>query len=260
MYEKALSVAKEAAIKAGEKILEYYYTDFEVAYKEDDSPLTCADRAADEVIGNIISKAFPDIHILSEESSDDLSRLSKSLCWVIDPMDGTKEFIHQTDEFTVNIALVEDGHPVVGVVYVPVTEEMYYASRGNGSFYEVNGQVHKNHVSERTEKLRLLSSKYHKAEDFLDLVEKNANHISSVESVGSSLKGCLIARGLAEAYYRFGYTCEWDTAAVQLVAEEAGGYFRQLDHTEMTYNREDTLNRKGFYIVNKAENILVKNN
>jgi 3'(2'), 5'-bisphosphate nucleotidase len=257
MYEKALSVAKEAAIQAGEKILEYYYSDFEVEYKEDDSPLTCADQAADEVINRILNESFPDIIVLSEESADDSNRLNEKFCWVVDPMDGTKEFIHHTDEFTVNIALVENGHPIVGVVYVPVTEEMYYASKGNGSYYEVNGEIRKNKVSERTEKLRLLSSKYHKADDFLDLVEENSKHISAVESVGSSLKGCLIARGLAEAYYRFGYTCEWDTAAVQLVAEEAGGIFKQLDHSEMTYNREDTLNRKGFYIVNKEENILV---
>jgi len=258
MYEKALSVAKEAAILAGEKILEYYYSDFQVEYKEDDSPLTCADQAADQVIEEVIKREFPDISILSEESADDKSRLNESLCWVIDPLDGTKEFIHHTDEFTVNIALVKDGHPVVGVVYVPVTEEMYYASKGNGSYYEVNEEIRKNQVSERTEKLRLLSSKYHKADDFLDLIEDHAKHISSVESVGSSLKGCLIARGLAEAYYRFGLTSEWDTAAVQLVAEEAGGIFRQLDHSIMTYNRQDVLNRKGFYIVNKKENVLVE--
>lgn len=258
MIEKALSVAKEAAILAGEEILSYYYSDFEVEYKEDDSPLTCADRAADEIIGKTIIESFPDIPILSEESSDDLSRLTSEYCWVIDPMDGTKEFINHTDEFTVNIALVRNGHPIVGVVYVPVTEEMYYASKGKGSFYEVNGKTERNEVSDRTEKLRLLSSKYHKAVDFLNLVEDNAKDISAVESVGSSLKGCMIARGLAEAYYRFGYTCEWDTAAVQLIAEEAGGVFKQMDHSEMTYNREDTLNRKGFYIINNSKNIMVR--
>lgn len=257
MIEKALFVAKKAAILAGKEILSYYYSDFKVEYKDDDSPLTCADRAADEIINQIIKESFPNIPILSEESADDLSRLDSEYCWVIDPMDGTKEFIHHTDEFTVNIALVQNGHPIVGVVYVPVTEEMYFASKDGGSYYEVNAEIRRNKVSERTEKLRLLSSKYHKAEDFLDLIQDNAPQISSVESVGSSLKGCIIARGLAEAYYRFGLTSEWDTAAVQLVAEEAGGIFRQLDHTEMVYNREDVLNRKGFYIVNKKENVLV---
>lgn len=256
MIENALSIAKEAAVLAGKKILTYYYSDFNVEYKEDDSPLTCADRAADDIIGDILSEHFPKIPILSEESSDDLKRLNSTYCWVIDPMDGTKEFIDHTDEFTVNIALVQDGYPIVGVVYVPVTNEIYFACKDAGSFYEVEGNVTKNTVSDRVDKLRLLSSKYHKSEAFLDLIESHAEVISAVEGVGSSLKGCLIARGLAEAYYRFGPTCEWDTAAVQLIVEEAGGFFRQMDHTEMTYNREDTLNRKGFYILNNEVNIL----
>jgi len=257
MYKKALSVAKEAAIEAGKVIMEYYKSSYEIDIKEDDSPLTCADRAADEVIESMLKDAFPEDAILSEESVDDRNRLTETYVWVIDPMDGTKEFINHTDEFTVNIALVKDGHPVLGVVYVPVTKEMYYAYKGQGSFYEHNGVVSRNQVSDRTENLRLLSSKFHKSEDFLDFVEKHSRYISAVESVGSSLKGCLIARGVAEAYFRFGYTSEWDTAAVQLIAEEAGGYFRQLDHSEMTYNREDVLNRKGFYIINDSNSLLL---
>jgi 3'(2'), 5'-bisphosphate nucleotidase len=204
----------------------------------------------------MIAEAFPTHAIMSEESVDDLSRRDNEFCWVIDPLDGTKEFIHATDEFTVNIALVQNGHAILGVVYVPVTHEMYYASKGHGSFYEKDELVEENHVSSRTEKLRLLSSKYHKSDEFLDLVEQNGHRINMVESVGSSLKGCLIARGKAECYYRFGLTSEWDTAAVQVVVEEAGGIFKQLDHTEMIYNRIDTLNRKGFYVVNTEENIL----
>jgi len=142
-------------------------------------------------------------------------------------------------------------------VYVPVTGELYYATKGHGSFYEYKGEITRNKVSHRIDRIRVLSSKYHKSKEFLDLIEDHASIISSVEGVGSSLKGCLIARGLAEAYYRFGLTSEWDTAAVQLVAEEAGGVFKQLDHSEMTYNRVDTLNRKGFYIVNTDENVLI---
>ncbi|MCH4886813.1 3'(2'),5'-bisphosphate nucleotidase CysQ [Acidaminobacter sp. JC074] len=257
MYEKALSVAKEAAIEAGKVIMQYYKSSYEVDIKEDDSPLTCADKAADEVIEKMIRDAFPDDAILSEESVDDMSRLEETYVWVIDPMDGTKEFINHTDEFTVNIALVKDGHPVIGVIYVPVTREMYYAYKGQGSFYEHDGVITKNQVSDRKENLRLVSSKFHKSEAFLDFVEKHAKDISAVESVGSSLKGCMIARGLAEAYFRFGYTSEWDTAAQQIIAEEAGGYFMQLDHTVMTYNRKDVLNRKGFYIVNNANSILL---
>lgn len=258
MLDQALKVAKEAAVMAGEKIMDIYKTDFEISYKEDDSPLTCADRAADEVIEAIISKAYPEHAILSEESADDSNRLDETYCWIIDPLDGTKEFIHHTNEFTVNIALVENGHPILGVVYVPVTGELYYATKGHGSFYEYKGEISRNKVSHRTDRIRVLSSKYHKSKEFLDLIEDHASIISSVEGVGSSLKGCMIARGLAEAYYRFGLTSEWDTAAVQLIAEEAGGVFKQLDHSEMTYNRVDTLNRKGFYLVNSKENILIE--
>lgn len=258
MLNHALEIAKKAAYDAGEKILEIYHTDFKIDYKEDESPLTCADREADVIIVRQIAEAFPDHAILSEESVDNLDRLNNSYCWVVDPLDGTKEFIHHTDEFTVNIALVKDGISILGVVYVPVTKEMYYAYKEGGSFYERGVVVEQNHVSDRIERLRMLSSKHHKADEFLDLVEANATKISMVEGVGSSLKGCLIARGMAECYYRFGFTSEWDTAAVQIVVEEAGGIFKQLDHTEMTYNREDSLNRKGFYIVNHEKNILNK--
>jgi 3'(2'), 5'-bisphosphate nucleotidase len=258
MLKHALDIAKQAALDAGVKILEIYQSDFKIDYKEDESPLTCADKEADEIICQAIAKAFPDHAILSEESADDLNRLNNSFCWVIDPVDGTKEFINHTDEFTVNIALVKDSKAILGVVYVPVTGEMYYAYKGGGSYYEREGTIIENHVSDRLERLRMLSSKYHKAEAFLDLVEANANKISMVESVGSSLKGCLIARGHAECYYRFGLTSEWDTAAVQIVVEEAGGIFMQLDHSEMTYNRRDSLNRKGFYIVNDQRNVFNK--
>jgi 3'(2'), 5'-bisphosphate nucleotidase len=255
MYETALEKAKEAAIKAGERILEIYETGFDISYKEDESPLTCADREADEIIVSYLKTYFPDYGFLSEESADDLSRLENAFCWVIDPVDGTKEFIHKTDQFTVNIALVHNKKPVVGVVYVPVTKELYYAALEQGSYYEKDHVTSINHVSTRKEDLRVLSSKYHRSKEFLDLIERNASKIKVVEGVGSSLKGCLIARGQAEAYYRFGLTSEWDTAAVQLVVEEAGGIFKQMDHTDMFYNREDTLNRKGFYILNHNGNL-----
>lgn len=205
---------------------------------------------------NLIKEAFPEHAILSEESADDLSRLENPYCWIIDPLDGTKEFIHRTDEFTVNIALVYNHKPVVGVVYVPVTDELYYSILNEGSYYEYKGEIAKIQVSGRTEALRILSSKYHRSNAFLDMVEHNASRIKVVEGVGSSLKGCLIAKGDAEGYYRYGLTSEWDTAAVQLIVEEAGGIFMQMDDTEMVYNREDTLNRKGFYIVNDHVNIL----
>lgn len=255
-YDKALRIARDVSILAGKKILEYYTSEFKIEYKDDDSPLTCADQAADEIIVDTLKQAFPDHGILSEESTDDLSRLNKEYCWSIDPLDGTKEFVNHTDEFTVNIALIKNGEPVLGVVYVPVTREMYFAVKGLGSFYSIDGDEFINEVSRRKDRLRVLSSKYHKSDKFLEMIEKNSRKISAVEGKGSSLKGCLIARGQAECYYRFGYTCEWDTAAMQIIVEEAGGIFKQLDETEMKYNREDTLNRIGFYIINNMTNHL----
>lgn len=258
MIEKALREAKKAAIEASKVIMTIYNTDFDVAYKHDDSPVTLADKKADDLIRSHLKSEFPDFALLSEESVDDLSRRDVDYCWIIDPVDGTKEFVLKTGEFTVNIALAYKGVPILGVVYVPVTRDMYYGVKGQGSFYENQGEVTKNQVSHRSENLRILSSKHHKSEDFLSLVESSAPKIKEILGVGSSLKGCLIARGHAECYFRFGLTSEWDTAAVQVIVEEAGGIFRQMDHTTMTYNRLDTLNRKGFYIVNKEDNILIE--
>lgn len=259
MYKNELEAAKKIAILAGKKIIEIYNGNFDVEYKLDESPVTSADLIADTMIVDYLKNLFPSYSILSEESSDDLSRLKNKYCWIVDPLDGTKEFINRTDEFTVNIALAVNGKVVLGVIYVPVSEEIYYASIESGSYYQFNDKIIKNKVSSRREKLRILSSKYHKSESFLELIENNARVISSIEGVGSSLKGCLISRGLAEVYYRFGYTGEWDTAAMQIIVEEAGGVFKQLDDSNMRYNREDTLNRKGFYVlnnnVNKLENI-----
>ena len=258
MLSKALEVAKESALLASEAIMAVYKTDFDVLYKKDASPVTLADQQADKIIRDHLHKAFPSHGLLSEETMDNLERIDMAYCWIIDPVDGTKEFVQKTDEFTINIALTHKGETLLGVVYVPVLDEMYYAIKGQGSFYEKDGKVSKNRVSNRTENLRILSSKHHKSEDFLDMVEASAGKINEVLGVGSSLKGCLIARGQAECYFRFGLTSEWDTSAVQIIVEEAGGIFRQLDHSKMTYNRLDTLNRKGFYIVNRKENILIE--
>ncbi len=253
-YKKMLEIVKMAAKEAGEAIIKIYNSDFDVEYKSDDSPLTCADKEADRIIVSILKEKFPSYAVLSEESVDDLSRLDNEYCWIVDPLDGTKEFVNHTDEFTVNIALAKNGVSILGVIYVPVTEEMYYAFAGGGSFYSKNSVLKKINVSTRITNLRFVSSKYHKSDEFLDILENNSENISAVQRIGSSLKGCLIARGNAECYYRHGLTSEWDTAAMQIIVEEAGGVFKQLDETDMLYNRIDTLNRKGFYVLNRKEN------
>lgn len=254
------------AICAGGKIIEIY-EDKEafgkVEYKADHSPLTLADTAANEIIVSGLKNAFPECAILSEEDKSDTTRREKEYCFIVDPLDGTKEFVNRNGEFTVNIALAQNGHPVVGVIYVPVTKELYYASQGVGTYYK---QLDENLeattekkliVSEKLEELIWVGSKSHSSEKEQSMIDAHEKLITDVKSAGSSLKGCMVARGEADVYYRFGLTCEWDTAAMQCVVEEAGGIFRQMDGTEMVYNRENTLNDKGFFIVNREENIWI---
>lgn len=232
----------------------------ETEQKADQSPLTLADKRANQVIVSGLQERYPHIAILSEEEKDDISRRDNPLCFIVDPLDGTKEFVKRNGQFTVNIALAYEGKVVMGVITVPVTGESYFASQGNGSFYEDGtGVISKNQVSshiglDQPENIRLVMSASHGAPEMDALVEQYG--FTQFVKMGSSLKGCLVARGAAELYYRHGLTCEWDTAAMQSIAEEAGALFRQMDDTEMRYNRENTLNKKGFYIINSPENRL----
>ncbi len=254
--EKELNVSIHLSKKAGEAIIKVYNQDFDVEYKEDQSPLTLADKRSNEVIVEGLKKAFPTYSILSEEFSDDESRLQNDWCWIVDPLDGTKEFVKKNGEFTVNIALAYQHRVVLGVIYVPVTGEVYYAVKGQGAYYEKNGKVQAIRVSDAVEQIRLVCSRSHPSERLQKLIEANKDLISEIISAGSAIKGCLIAKGGAEVYYRFGPTMEWDTAAMQCIAEEAGGIFRQMDGSEMLYNRKNSLNEKGFYIINREENLL----
>ncbi len=252
----------EVAISAGEKIMEIYADEsaFEnVQYKADNSPLTMADTAANEIIVKALAEQYPDCAILSEEGKDDLSRRENRWCFVVDPLDGTKEFVKRNGQFTVNIALVEDGHPVVGVIYVPVTQDLYYAAKGHGAHCKnlASGEEATLTVSEKLVGLIWVGSKSHSSEKEQNMIAAHAQLIGDVKAAGSSLKGCMVAKGEADVYYRFGLTCEWDTAAMQCVTEGAGAIFRQMDGSEMTYNRENTLNEKGFFIVNRPENIWI---
>jgi 3'(2'), 5'-bisphosphate nucleotidase len=272
MLPDIIELIKATAYFAGRIILEVYEKDFRVQYKEDDSPLTIADLKANHYIVGVLEKHFPDMAILAEESTDDLKRLDRDWCWIVDPLDGTKEFVKRNGEFTVNIALSFKGRPVLGVVYVPVVDEIYWAYKEGGAFYgkdcletygggwSINGGMvligEKIHVSHRVKDLVMLHSRSHKTRMIEDFVERNKDRIGSIKSVGSSLKGCVIAKGEGDIYYRFGPTMEWDTAAMECIVSEAGGIFRQMDHTEMTYNRHDSLNGKGFYILNSIENML----
>ncbi|MFG6393567.1 MAG: 3'(2'),5'-bisphosphate nucleotidase CysQ [Lachnospiraceae bacterium] len=251
--QKELEVSIKAAIKAGHAIMEVYNgtKDMQVTYKDGDMPLTAADKASNRVIVDMLRKEFPEYSILSEEEKDNKRRLENDFCFIVDPLDGTKEFIKRNGQFTVNIALSYKHKSVMGVIYVPVTGELYYASEGKGAFLDNgSGRAERIEVSDCTDisKIRLVMSSSHGCAEMDRLIEKYK--ITNFVKMGSSLKGCIVAKGGAEVYYRFNPTMEWDTAAMQCIAEEAGAIFMQMDNTPMLYNREDSLNSKGFYIIN----------
>ena len=259
MWKKEMELAKKLAKEAGLAIMDIYNDEqnIEVEYKEGNSPLTAADKASNAVIVDGLKSSFPEWAILSEEEKDNLKRLENDYCFVVDPLDGTKEFIKRNGQFTVNIALSYKHESVMGVIYVPVTEELYYAARGEGAWLEdKDGNITRLQVSSNTDipTLKLVMSNSHGCKEMDELLEKY--QFTNFVKVGSSLKGCMVAKGDAEIYYRHNPTMEWDTAAMQCIVEEAGGIFRQMDDSPMRYNREDSLNAKGFYVINREENRL----
>lgn len=245
---------KELSVLAGKEILKYYKKEITVEYKKDKSPVTDADRTADALIAGGLKSRCPGMPVLSEESVDDLSRLESRYCFVVDPLDGTKEFIRQNDEFTVNIALTEWGRPVIGVIYVPVYDELYYAARSLGAYSIINDREKRIFVSDRIGNIRLARSRSHHAPELERLIA--ANYIENIIVAGSAYKGCLLARGDVEAYYRFGSTMEWDTAAMDIIITEAGGIFSGMDGKAFVYNKKNPENPTGFYALNKTENAL----
>jgi len=211
---------------AGEKIMAIYAQDFDVDYKDDSSPLTEADLASHNCIVDRLRELTPDIPVLSEESSDDekLNRMTWQTYWLIDPLDGTKEFVKKNGEFTVNIALVTNHQPVFGVVYAPALDVTYWGDKSSGAF-KVEGNIEKSITIRprpaNTADWVLVGSRSHQSDEFKTFMEDYAD--AEIVSMGSSLKLCLVAEGKADLYPRFGLTSEWDTAASQAVVEAAGG-------------------------------------
>jgi 3'(2'), 5'-bisphosphate nucleotidase len=191
-----LKTAKYLAGEASKEILGVYAKDFSVYFKEDASPLTEADRKSNELIVSALRGKYPECAILAEESEDRPDRLNNDWCFIIDPLDGTKEFVKKNDEFTINIALSYKGKPVLGVIHIPVTGEIYYAVKGMGAYYEKDGKREKITVSSRIKDIRMVRSLSHKSKRLDELIEKNG--IKNVKAVGSAIKGCLVAKGEAE--------------------------------------------------------------
>ena len=258
MWEKELQEAIKASLLVKEKIMEIYNRGFDVEIKEDNSPVTIADKSADKIIREYLHSVFPTHAFLTEESTDNLDRLNNDYVWIVDPVDGTKDFVAKDGEFTTNIALAYKHKLVVGVVIAPALNEMYYASLNNGAFYQKDGENPiRIHVNDKLDDLTILTSVFHFTKDEEDLIKRHSDKIKHVMKKGSSLKPCAIAHGLAELTFRSSpNTKEWDTAACQIVVTEAGGIFVEPNGKEITYNREDVYNRNGYIVANRIENLL----
>jgi 3'(2'), 5'-bisphosphate nucleotidase len=240
-----LELCKIAAIEGGEEILKVYKNTIEVEMKEDKSPLTLADKNAHLAIVKHLETT--NIPILSEEGRaiPYEERKNWSRLWIVYPLDGSKEFIKRNGEFTVNIALIENGVPILGVIYVPVSGVLYFGDRDNGAFKSVSGVDISIPTASSDRKYTAVGSRSHASAEtetyFNELKEKYGD--IDVVSMGSSLKICLVAEGVADVYPRFAPTMEWDTAAGHAIARAAGKMV--LDYTtqqEMVYNREELLN------------------
>lgn len=259
MYEKELQAALEAACKASQIILSYYEKGFSIEQKSDNSPVTEADINADKEIVDYLVKLFPSYSFLTEESTDDLSRINSDFVWIIDPLDGTNDFVNKGNEFSTNIALCNKHDVVVAVVMFPALNEIFYAVKGCGSFKIKDNNIKQIHVNDKTDKLTCLISKYHFNSKEKDLIDKHLDKIQNSIPVGAALKACRIAEGEAEVSFRFSEgTKEWDTAAPQLIVEEAGGLFLEPNGNRMLYNRKDVYNHYGYVISNNITNFFTK--
>ncbi|MCD4730839.1 MAG: 3'(2'),5'-bisphosphate nucleotidase CysQ [Bacteroidales bacterium] len=254
-----LEISINASIEAGEQILEVYNKDFEVEYKDDNSPLTLADKRSHDVITSYLSKT--DYPVLSEEGKSIPFKKRKDwkTFWIVDPLDGTKEFIKHNGEFTVNIALIENNIPVLGVIYIPVQQSLYFANVHLGS-YKINHIVSTSNLNslpdylskgkklplnDQNKTFTIVGSKSHmtkETEEFIQELEKVHGKIEVI-SKGSSLKICIVAEGKANIYPRFAPTMEWDVAAGHAIAKYAGkNIYIAKTNTELMYNTETLLN------------------
>jgi 3'(2'), 5'-bisphosphate nucleotidase len=266
-YKQLTLYAVRAALAAGRRIMAVYDQPIEVDYKEDRSPLTAADRAAHTEIADHLRRQTPDIPILSEEGKeiDYEVRRNWERFWLVDPLDGTKEFIKRNGEFTVNIALIESNISVLGVIYVPCRNHLYFACPGAGAnkienITAIQPVTDFDHLlsnanplplqAKRSDRLRVVGSRSHASQEFEKYIKELKNKHKSIEitPAGSSLKFCLVAEGKADLYPRLSPTMEWDTAAGQAIAEQAGCTVVNLMNSKpIKYNKKDL--RNSFFIV-----------
>jgi len=262
---KLLDQVITLAQKAGEKILEVYHQSegLEVKNKSDDSPVTAADLAAHAILHPGLEQLLPNVPVLSEESLLPSYNVRKSWgrYWIIDPLDGTKEFIKRNGEFTVNVALIEEGIPVLGVVHVPVLGITYAGLAGTGAYKIERGEkraIQTRSVQSRLDQklsIEVVASRSHGADAVDRFLHKITAALGSVElkNMGSSLKLCLVAEGAADIYPRLALTSEWDTAAAQAIVEAAGGKVLDINLQEMRYNQKEDILNPFFYVIGDTE-------
>jgi len=287
-YTQLILTALLAAKRAGEAILEVYNSDFAVERKDDNSPLTLADKRSHEIIMNDLRKTVAiknskhthnnlTLPILSEEGRDIPydERKGWEYFWLVDPLDGTKEFIKRNGEFTVNIALIHKNNPVLGIIYVPVKDTFYFAAIDIGAYKLTNSKIVTGKLSmkelldksqrlpisinDKKASLTIIGSRSHATKEFSEFIEHIKEKHGEVElvSAGSSLKFCLVAEGIADVYPRFGPTMEWDTAAGQAIVEQVEGRVIDIQTKEpLRYNKRNLLNP--FFIITGQNPRIVK--
>lgn len=250
-----LEKVNACAVQAGDAILKIYNDPaaWNVKEKIDDSPLTAADIAAHHIICDCLEKLTPEFPVLSEESEAvaHQERLSWNTFWLVDPLDGTKEFVSRTGEFTVNIALIHQHEPVLGVVYVPVTGVLYFASQDQGAFKTEQNGIRKISVRAIQTPIKIVASRRHGGEQLGHLLKKIERQFGEYETthLGSSLKICILAEGGADLYPRLGPTSEWDTAAAAAILRAAGGELLAPNYLPMRYNESENIVTPAFYAV-----------
>lgn len=243
--------ATTIAVQAAEKIIEIYNSEYAIEHKDDKTPLTTADLAAHNIIVKGLTELTPEIPVLSEESASIpyAERKSWQRYWLVDPLDGTREFIKRNGEFTVNIALIESQCSILGVIVVPVTQVKYFAWRDGGAWkQDVAHPAKKIQVAkiDKSKPLRVAGSRSHGSDKMQHFMERIGP--SDMVPMGSSLKFCLVADGQADLYPRLGLTSEWDTAAAQCIVEQAGGFVTDTRMQPMRYNTKDSLLNPEFFV------------
>ncbi|WP_075289542.1 3'(2'),5'-bisphosphate nucleotidase CysQ [Pararhizobium arenae] len=246
-----LDILEEAAVAAGKAIIDVYNAGPDVAYKADCSPVTDADETAERIILDRLVAAFPDIPIVAEESvaAGRIPDIEGKTFFLVDPLDGTREFVNRHHDFTVNIALIEKGEPVAGVVYAPALGILYAADRGKAKKAVVSGLTSIGHpvvigCRSRGDRIVALASRSHNSEETVAYLAEHG--IMDYESVGSSLKFCLLAEGLADVYPRLSRTMEWDTAAGDAVLRAAGGETVTMNGDPLIYGKRNQAHDSDF--------------